>query len=446
MVSTQSLLRPLGVMSGLGLLGAAVYLAWSGSIEQIDALDDSAFAYTGLWAAPLGLAMMTISNARFVTMVWLSFLDQWRSQEHPGMAARNLPFVSIVVPVFNEGSMIRASLGSLLRLNYPKYEIIVVDDGSSDATFDRAYWLRKSTGAHRVRILTKQNGGKAHALNHGIANSSGSLVLCVDGDTILESDALLHAVRRFDDPQIGAVAGCVRVINRAGIWARFQALEYACGLALPKRAQSAAHAVAIVPGPIGLFRREALSEVGGYDCSIFSEDFDLTLKILGAGWHVVYEPKALAFTEAPEHGLDLIQQRYRWNRGMLHALLRRRHLSAEPVAAPLTCLAMWYLFADSLVWPLLNVVGLVMMIVALANPGMQSFVVLWWLQLVLLNAAIASYCIVVEHEQLGLLLVAPASSVLYTYFLDVWRLLAAFDELLGVRMGWGSVRRLGRLQ
>lgn len=450
MVNVRASARPLGILVGLLLLGAAAAIAWNGTDESIQTLGEGELGSTGEILAIVGLAMTMLSTARFSVTVWLSLLDQYLNRSTASAPSAEQPFVSIIVPVFNEGPMIRASLGSLLEQDYPNYEIVVVDDGSSDDTFDRAYWLARSTPRRRLRILTQPNGGKSSALNHGIAASEGSLLLCVDGDTVLERQALSHAVRRMNSPQIGAVAGCVRVINRKSLWARFQALEYVCGLALLKRAQSAASSVVIVPGPFGLFRRSALASVGGYERHLFAEDFDLTLKLLGAGWHVVYEPKARALTEAPEQMLDLIQQRYRWSRGSIQALMRRRHLLASPISAPVRCLALWYLMLDCIGWPLFNVLGLITMVTGIAlaelqGAGAPGYLVLWWLQCMLLDCAIAAYCVITEDEDAGLLWVAPASRVFFSYFLDVWRLLAAAEEFTGVKMTWGSIRRLGRL-
>jgi len=177
-----------------------------------------------------------------------------------------------------------------------------------------------------MRVLVKANGGKFDALNHGIAHARGEIVVCIDGDSIIERDALRYLVAHFDDPSVGAVAGNVRVANRATIWSGLQALEYVVGLGLAKRAQSAGGAVTIVPGPAGAFRKTALAEVNAYDGDTFAEDFDLTMKLLEAGWHVVYEPRAIVLTEAPERTLDLLRQRYRWTRGSLQVLPRAAHL------------------------------------------------------------------------------------------------------------------------
>jgi len=355
------------------------------------------------------------------------------------------PFVSIIVPAFNEAPMIRSVLESLLAIDYPRCEVIVVDDGSSDQTFLRALPFQRRRADIEIRVLAKANGGKFDALNHGIAQARGEIVVCIDGDSILERDALKYLVPHFDDPNVGAVAGNVRVVNRTTIWSGLQALEYVVGLGLAKRAQSAAGAVAIVPGPLGAFRKSALADVNGYDGDTFAEDFDLTMKLLGMGWHVVYEPRAAVLTEAPERTLDLLRQRYRWTRGSLQVLAKRKAALLAPRRSLLECVGLWYLGFEALGLPALHVGAQLVFVVGGLVLGLHELLLYWWLQLLFLDCATALYCICVEDEAPRLALLAPLFRVFYLIVLDVARLFAAFDELARVSMGWDKLARLGRL-
>ncbi len=174
-----------------------------------------------------------------------------------------------------------------------------MDDGSTDRTVERAASLEGRYGDTTLRVVSKRNGGKASALNTGIALARIDYVLCMDGDSRLDPGTLRAAMRHFGDPRVGAVAGNVKVVNRDNVWTRLQALEYLEGLNMARRAQGFLRVVNIIPGPIGVFRRDVLRRVGGYDTDTFAEDADLTLKILTAGWHVAYEERAIAYTEAP---------------------------------------------------------------------------------------------------------------------------------------------------
>lgn len=389
---------------------------------------------------------LVILAARYLLLIGLAAYAQSQPAREPWSSAHGEPpFVSIIVPAFNEAPMIAAVLDSLLAIEYPHFEVIVVDDGSSDQTFLRALPYRRRAGME-IRVLAKANGGKFDALNHGIAQARGEIVVCIDGDSLVEREALKYLVSHFEDPAVGAVAGNVRVLNRATIWSGLQALEYVVGLGLLKRAQSAGGAVTIVPGPLGAFRKSALAEVNGYDGDTFAEDFDLTVKLLGRGWHVLYEPRAVVLTEAPERTLDLLRQRYRWTRGSLQVLAKRQRGFVTLRAAPLRCVGLWYLGFEALGLPLLHVGAQLLFVVGGFALGLHELVLYWWLQLLLLDCATALYCICVEEESARLALLAPFFRVFYLVVLDAARLFAAYDQFAQVRMNWDKLERLSRLQ
>jgi cellulose synthase/poly-beta-1,6-N-acetylglucosamine synthase-like glycosyltransferase len=189
----------------------------------------------------------------------------------------------VLVPCYNEGTVVQASIRSLLNLDYPNFEILVIDDGSTDDTYRKANALSGKHGHIEVRVITKPNGGKSRALNAGIRASTGSIVLCMDGDSAMTRDTLREGVKHFLDPSIGAVAGNVKVVNRGNLLAKLQALEYIEGLNMARKAQGFFRMVNIIPGPVGFFRKQALYDVGLYDHDTFAEDCDLTLKLLMAG-------------------------------------------------------------------------------------------------------------------------------------------------------------------
>ena len=390
---------------------------------------------------------LLILGARYLLLLGLAAYSQSKPAPQPWSIADDgdAPFVSIIVPAFNEAPMIRSVLESLLAVDYPRCEVIVVDDGSSDQTFLRALPYQQRRAEINIRVLVKANGGKFDALNHGIAQARGEIIVCIDGDSIVERDALRYLVAHFDDPNVGAVAGNVRVVNRATIWSALQALEYVVGLGLAKRAQSAAGAVSIVPGPLGAFRKTALADVNAYDGDTFAEDFDLTMKLLGMGWHVVYEPRAVVLTEAPEHTLDLLRQRYRWTRGSLQVLAKRKAGFFSLRRSPMECLGLWYLGFEGLGLPVLHVGTQLVFIIGGLALGLHDLLLYWWLQLLFLDCATALYCICVEDESPRLALLAPFFRVFYLIVLDVARLVAAFDELAHVGMSWDKLARLGRL-
>ncbi|MGV8899431.1 MAG: glycosyltransferase family 2 protein [Burkholderiaceae bacterium] len=391
-----------------------------------------------------------VVGLRYVVLICFSFMEHIDNLFFERSRAENggdvvLPFISIVIPAFNEGLVIQQSIRSLLQLDYPNYEILVIDDGSTDDTYARAQEIARREQKITIRVITKPNGGKADALNVGMARARGEFVLNMDGDTMLSSNALRMCIRHFDDPKIGAVAGNIKVYNRENLLTCMQALEYVEGLAMARKAQSYARICNIIPGPLGMFRKSTLMQVGGYDHDTFAEDCDLTLKMLMLGWHVGYEPAAIAWVETPSKVLDLIKQRYRWSRGVLQAIAKHRKALWHPKKNGISFFILWYMLFENLIWPLTNVVSNLIFIYIGLNYGVLLLLLYWWVQLTLLDIIAAIYCVVLEKEDVSLVLYAPLLRVFYILFIDVVKMLANLEELWGTKMSWGKLDREGKL-
>lgn len=357
------------------------------------------------------------------------------------------PFISIIVPVFNEGKVISSSIDSLLDIDYPNYEIIIVNDGSTDNTRTVAESLvgyqRGRTGVVKVSLINKPNGGKAKALNAGIQYSEAQFVLCMDGDSQLSTNCLRMAARHFIDPNVGAVAGNVKVQNRKKLLTDLQALEYLEGLNMPRSSQGFVQNVNIIPGPIGVFRKSALKDGGFYSSDTFAEDADITLKILEKGWKIVYEPNAIAYTEAPSTIYQLLKQRYRWTRGILQAIRKHKRLIYNPTINFNNTFILWTMSYEALIWPVMNIfVNLYFIIVALFY-GLSSFIFLWWVGIAVLDLMSAVYCIAAEKEDFRLVPYTIIYRVVFILLIDVTKAMATVEEFLGVRMTWGKLERSG---
>ncbi|HRN87150.1 glycosyltransferase [Hyphomicrobium sp.] len=232
--------------------------------------------------------------------------------------------IAIIVPAYNEAEVITDCIASLLKCEGNVSEIIVVDDGSTDNTYDVAL---DAYGQHpRVKVYRKSNGGKATALNFGIEIARSDIIIAIDADTRLDSRAVSLLSRHFVDPKLGAVAGAVEVGNAKKLITRFQAIEYVVSQNLDRRALEVANGIIVVPGAIGAWRRDAVRQVGGYEEDTLAEDADLTLKLQRAGWHILYEPAAFARTEAPQTLGLFLRQRFRWMFGMLQVAFK--HIGA----------------------------------------------------------------------------------------------------------------------
>jgi cellulose synthase/poly-beta-1,6-N-acetylglucosamine synthase-like glycosyltransferase len=357
------------------------------------------------------------------------------------------PFVSIIVPVFNEGKIITRSVQSLLKLDYSNYEIIIVNDGSTDDTKEIVESLVGfKEGVHnkiKISLINKPNGGKSSALNLGIKVSKAEFVLCMDGDSLLTPSSLKVAVRHFVNPEIGAVAGNVKVLNRGKFFTDLQALEYLEGLNMARSAQSSIKLVNIIPGPIGLFRKKAVESAGFYTSDTFAEDADLTLRILSDGWKIYYEPNSISFTEAPIKLQQLLKQRYRWTRGILQSIRKHKKLMINPTINFSDTFILWSMFYEALIWPPMNLAAHLFFIIAALVFGFTTLIFYWWAGLALLDIVAALYCVAAEKEEFRLIGYAIFYRMIFILIIDICKTMSTVEEFLGIKMTWGKLERLG---
>ena len=225
------------------------------------------------------------------------------------------PGVSVLIPAYNEESVIAISVASVLSADYPELELLVLDDGSGDGTEAAA---RRAAGRDpRCRVIRDPvNRGKADRLNFGFQQARHELVAVIDADTQVHPEALkLLVARMCRSPLIAAVAGAPHVTNRGRLLLAMQVLEAAAIVGLIRRTQSLTGRVGVVAGVLGLFRRDRVLAVGGYDPRMATEDIDLSWRLLLAGWETVYEPRALVGMQVPSTVRALWAQRTRWSRG-----------------------------------------------------------------------------------------------------------------------------------
>lgn len=237
--------------------------------------------------------------------------------------------VSIIVPAFNEERVISQTVYSLLRINYTNLkEIICVDDGSSDKTYDvlvEQFSLNK-----KIKIVRKTNGGKASALNEGIKQATGKIIVVIDADTVIMPSSLNYLLKAFSDKKVGAVSGqmCVgNEISSSPSLVAMQSADYLLANNIDRKGLSLINCMTVIPGAIGAYRSHILRKLGGYDEDTLAEDADLTIRILKLGYKIVHEPKAIALTEAPDCMKDFIKQRMRWCYGKTQVLWKHRYIA-----------------------------------------------------------------------------------------------------------------------
>ncbi|MBA3676478.1 MAG: glycosyltransferase [Sphingosinicella sp.] len=311
------------------------------------------------------------------------------------------PPVTLIAPAFNEETTIVSSVRSMLSLRYPDYEIIIVNDGSSDGTLallKREFGLvadnpfhepllvhqpiraiYRSTLCPRLQVVDKLNGGKADAQNAAVNLCSTPLFCVLDGDTLLEQDALLRAVQPFiDDPErMIAVGGSLRIANGSPIrdgqvrqvevphklLPRIQIVEYLRSFLMARVAWSQINSLMIISGAFGLFRKDVVMEVGGYLAGSMGEDLDIVIRLhrhmrdTNRAYRIGFVPEPMCWTEVPETLSVLARQRARWQNGALDCFFRYRGMALNPRYGRVGMLGFGQMIVVDLMGPLVEVLG-----------------------------------------------------------------------------------------
>jgi peptidoglycan-N-acetylglucosamine deacetylase len=263
------------------------------------------------------------------------------------------PAVAVLVPAYNEEKVIERTVRSVLDSDYRTLRVIVIDDGSNDATLSVTHAaFPKEIAEGRVTVLTKPNAGKAAALNYGLEQVPEEIFVGIDADTIIAPDAVSRLVPHFADSKVAAIAGNAKVGNRVNLWTRWQALEYITSQNFERRALNTLNAVSVVPGAIGAWRTSAVLAAGGYQHDTVAEDADLTMALLQAGYWVNYEDRALAYTEAPTTANGLMRQRFRWSFGIMQAVWK--HIAAVKQKGALGWVAIPNMIVFQILLPLVS--------------------------------------------------------------------------------------------
>jgi cellulose synthase/poly-beta-1,6-N-acetylglucosamine synthase-like glycosyltransferase/peptidoglycan/xylan/chitin deacetylase (PgdA/CDA1 family) len=347
--------------------------------------------------------------------------------------------VSVIVPAYNEKEGIEAAVRSLAGGDHPAIEVVVVDDGSTDGTAA----LVERMGLPNVRVVRVPNGGKANALNTGIALARHDLIVTVDGDTIFEKDSIRMLVQPFADPSVGAIAGNVKVGNREKMVAAWQHIEYVIGFNLDRRLYEILGCMPTVPGAIGAFRRQALAEVGGISDETLAEDTDVTMALCRAGWKVVYEERAKAWTEAPATLEQLYRQRYRWSYGTMQAMWKhRRALFDSGSSGRFGRVGLPFLALFGVALPMLAPVVDIMLVYGLVFWELQATVTAWigMLALQLFTASVAFWF---DRESLKPLWRLPLQQFAYRQLMYLVMIQSATTALTGGRLRWHKLHRAG---
>ena len=406
------------------------------------------------------------------------------------------PGISIIVPAYNEEATIRESVRALLSLNYPDYEVVVVNDGSKDNTvleavtafelvqtvvsYEQPIPTRPVNGVYRslthrdLVMIDKVNGGKADAMNAGINAARHPLVCVIDADSLLEEHALARIVLPFlEDSRTIAAGGIIRIANgcriedgrvvEAGLPASglacFQVTEYLRAFLAGRVAQSVTGALLIVSGAFGVFRRDAVAAAGGFSTETIGEDMELVVRLhrlyreRNEPYRIVFRPDPVCWTQAPEQVRSLAGQRNRWQRGTLQVLSRHRAMIGNPRYGIVGLASLPYYVIFEALGPLIEVTGYAVTILACAFGLLDwRFAQLLFLVAVCYGALISLAAVVLEELSFGryprirdllrLALYGVAENFGYRQLTTWWRLRGTIHFLLG-HAEWGVMTRQG---
>jgi len=349
--------------------------------------------------------------------------------------------VTVLVPAYNEAVGIAQSVRSLAASHYPGLEVLVIDDGSTDGTAE----IVESLGLPNVRVIRQANGGKAAALRTGTREARYDTLVMLDGDTVFEPDTIRRLVQPLRDPRVGAVSGNTKVGNRRGLLGRWQHLEYVAGFNLDRRLLDLLRCITTVPGAAGAFRREAVLAAGGLSTDTLAEDTDITMGILRAGYEVVHEERARAWTEAPSSITDLWRQRWRWGYGTLQCIWKHRGAVTEPGGGRrLGLLGLPYMLLSQVVLPVLAPVIDVFAIHGVLT-GSAGKVVGVWVAYLALQLAAAGYALHLDGESLRPLWALPLQQFFYRQLIYLVVIQSVVSALSGAHLPWHKLERSGEI-
>ncbi|MDX6608018.1 MAG: hypothetical protein QOD14_2558 [Solirubrobacterales bacterium] len=391
-----------------------------------------------LTALLIPIAILAILRA--VAVVSLARLHASRVRREPRAEGFHPP-VSIVVPAYNEAAGIEQAVRSLASSDHPEFEVIVVDDGSTDGTGE----LVDRMDLPRVHVIREPNRGKAEALNTGVAAARHDLIAAVDADTVFEPGTLSALVRHFAEDGVGAVAGDTKVGNRHSLLGLWQHIDYVTGFNLDRRLYDVLGCMPTVPGAVGAFRKSALLEVGGFSSDTLAEDTDVTIALGRRGWRVVYAEDARGFTETPASLGGLWRQRYRWSFGTMQSVWKHRRALLRRSEGPIGMIGLPYLIlfqiALPLLAPLIDVFALYGILFLDPVP-----VIGYWLAFNLLMLAQGAYAFHLDHERPWALWALPLQTIVYRQLMYLVVIQSVASALQGLRLRWQHVERSGDVE
>ncbi len=455
------------------------------------------------WTTYVLIGYFVVLNGGYVFMSIITFwgvvryryvLDAYNPEE--ALASESLPSITLIAPTYNEESTCVASIRAFLNVDYPNFEVLVVNDGSTDATLERlrnTFKLQPTSRpptsdlptesirqVYRSRthpdlwVIDKENGGKADALNAGVNFCETSFFCAMDADTIVEREGLIRIVRPFlENTSTVAVGGIIRVANGCTIQSgrvqnvsmpqrllsKLQVVEYLRAFFFGRLGWDTLGAMVIISGAFGMFRRETVVEVGGYETDSVTEDLELVLRMhrwlreRGEEYRVRFIPDPVAWTEVPSTLSGLGSQRDRWHRGMVDSMIRHQRMLLNPRYGRVGLLAYPFFYFLETFGVILEFLGYAWFVVALATGTLSAPIALaFFLVAFALGMALSLSAVAMEElsfhryqktsDLLQLLLLSILDNFGYRQLNAWWRIKGLWSYLRS-KEEWGTIERTG---
>lgn len=428
--------------------------------ESFLSVDDFIFDF-GYWLGHFIFATFWVAIilgfARILLMFIMAFIKKYKDHKHPPsynlQNTNPFPKVSIIVPAYNEEINAVKTIDNLLLQDYPNFDIIFIDDGSKDKTYQMI--LDAFNTNLKVSVNTKPNGGKASALNFGINLAQNDFVICIDADTQLKTDALTQLMKCFtiktkNNQEIGAVAGNVKVGNENTMLTKWQSIEYTTAQNFDRRAFDLINGITVVPGAIGAFKKEAIAKAGGFTTDTLAEDCDLTIRILRSGYKVVNCVEAVAITEAPETLNEFMKQRFRWSYGVMQAFFKNKDACFNPQYKGLGMVALPNILIFQIILPIFAPLADLVLIVSLIwnhnNPESLHKIGIYYIVFMFVDVLVSIVAFVFEKEKLSKLFWLIPQRFVYRQIMYVILFKAIKKAIKGESQGWGVLKRTGNVK
>ncbi len=426
-------------------------------LDKVDAYILSAIyflqkAFSGIFYTAVVLSML-----RNLCILILAFLQKRRESNvekevlalsenflmNPKSEIRNLKSVSIIVPAYNEEITAVKTINSLLMQDYPNFEIIFVNDGSKDNTYAV---VKAAFGDNpKVKVLSKPNGGKASALNFGIANSTSEILVNIDADTQLLPNAVTELMKKMSDDRVGAVAGNVKVGNKVNWLTRWQSVEYITSQNFDRLAMEYLNAITVVPGAIGAFRKSAIEEIGGYATDTLAEDCDVTIRMLRNGWKIVSANEAIAITEAPETVPQFMKQRFRWSFGVMQAFWKNRDTLFVKKYKGLGMIAMPNILIFQLILPMFAPFADLVLLLSLLTWSVGAKILIFYIAFMLVDIGCGFVAFRFQNESPGPIFMLIPQRFVYRPMMYSVLYKSYKRAIKGELQQWGILKRTGNV-